>query len=606
MKRTQLKKSQLIHGRYLSRIASAPSNCDHTQRSKRQLGHSGAAHQWLTSLLLGGLSVALTSLPARSTDKIYVDYKFFNRVIPVSSLEAFVEDGAIDDKLQPYAHLISPEAQQEFREVMGEPLRAAGPDLPEQLYSPFVLSQWLYSPIGERTLKFLGNFIQTSGHLNGQRALRASLILAAADPEGLTLINILKYFPTEGIRLKLDQILALVKDVKAEADQTDSVVAAITQLSEVAAADEPAINYAALPDLGQASPYGVVKQSLLLQDPSRKGLWEAAYRTFPVDLYLPSNLDAVPGPIPVVVLSHGYADTRTRFVPFAESLAANGFAVALPEHIGSNAAYRDAMEAGLTNESFQAMAFVNRPLDIRFLLDELERKNTAEFQGRLQMDRVGVVGHSLGGYTALAVAGATIDPESGAQRCDLDTNLPSALSTAYLLECEALELSGSPDAIRQLTDGGLRDSRVQLVMAFAPVSNLFGETGISKIEIPVILVGGAYDIAAPVVPEQYAAFTWLTTPEKYFYIAENTSHTAELTRITQKLFHPGIEVTESFDEAQQWFRGVIKTLLIAYGRVYLLDQEDYRPYLTSAYVEAVSQEPQKLHLIRSLPDDFAP
>jgi predicted dienelactone hydrolase len=89
----------------------------------------------------------------------------------------------------------------------------------------------------------------------------------------------------------------------------------------------------------------------------------------------------VQGLIPVMVISHGYADTRTRFASFAESLAANGFAVALPEHIGSNAAYRDAMEAGFAHESFQAMEFINRPLDIRLLLDELERKNKTEFQG---------------------------------------------------------------------------------------------------------------------------------------------------------------------------------------------------------------------------------
>jgi predicted dienelactone hydrolase len=175
-----------------------------------------------------------------------------------------------------------------------------------------------------------------------------------------------------------------------------------------------------------------------------------------------------------------------------------------------------------------------------------------------------------------------------------------------LLSCQALQLTDSPDALRQLTDGSLRDPRVQLVMPFAPVSNLFGESGISKIQIPVVIMGGAYDLAAPVVPEQIDTFTWLTTPEKYLYLAENTSHTPRLTQVTQHLFHPGVEVTESFEESQQWFRGVITNLLIAHGQMYLLGQDNYQPYLTSAYVEAISQEPQKLHLVRSLPDDFAP
>jgi predicted dienelactone hydrolase len=121
----------------------------------------------------------------------------------------------------------------------------------------------------------------------------------------------------------------------------------------------------------------------------------------------------------------------------------------------------------------------------------------------------------------------------------------------------------------------------------------------SKIQIPVAITGGACDVAAPGVPEQVQTFSWLTTPDKYLYLAENTSHTADLTRLTTNLFNPGVETAKSFDESRQWFEGVITNLLIADGRVYLLGHEDCRPYLTSAYVETVSQEPQKSHLVRS-------
>ncbi|MGA7934276.1 MAG: alpha/beta fold hydrolase [Kovacikia sp.] len=571
-------------------------------------GMLGNARRWLKSLTLGGLSVALATLPGQAAEKVYLDYKAFNRVIPIASLEAFAANGTIDAQLQPYAGLFSPETQQKIRKVLGEPLRTATPNLPKKLYSPFVLSQWLYDPIGERSLRFLGDYINTTNYLNGQQAIRSSVILSAAEPEGATLINALKLFPTQGIRLNLDKMLALANELKAEAELTNKVVATVTQLSKDAAAKEPKIDYAALPNFAEAGPYGVVKQSLMLQDPSRKGLKGTNVRQFPADLYLPKDLNAVQGPLPVMVISHGYADSRTSFATFAETLASNGFVVAVPEHIGSDEAYRDAMEAGLTNESFQAMEFVNRPLDITFLLDELQRKNTAEFQGRLKLDRVGVLGHSFGGYTALALAGATVDIERVKQRCAPDAKRSGVLSTAFLLECRLLELTDSPDVIRQLTDGSLRDPRVQMVMAFAPVSNLFGKTGMSKIQIPVAILGGAYDVAAPVVPEQVDVFGRLaaTDSDKYLYLAENTSHNADLTRITQKLFNPGVEVTQNLEETRQLFRGVIKNLLVAFGRVYLLGQEDFRPYLTSAYVETVSVEPQKLHLVHSLPNKPEP
>ncbi|NEQ54706.1 MAG: hypothetical protein F6K11_32025 [Leptolyngbya sp. SIO3F4] len=61
---------------------------------------------------------------------------------------------------------------------------------------------------------------------------------------------------------------------------------------------------------------------------------------------------------------------------------------------------------------------------------------------------------------------------------------------------------------------------------------------------------------------------------------------------------------ERFDETEELFSNLLVSLVITHGRVYLLDDEAYRPYLTSAYVEAVSVEPTKLHLVRSVPDEF--
>jgi hypothetical protein len=48
-------------------------------------------------------------------------------------------------------------------------------------------------------------------------------------------------------------------------------------------------------------------------------------------------------------------------------------------------------------------------------------------------------------------------------------------------------------------------------------------------------------------------------------------------------------------------QGVNRSLLVAFSRVYLNGQADYRPFLRSAYVEAVSADPFRLHLVRDLP-----
>lgn len=547
--------------------------------------------------LIPGITAAL---PVHSAEKIYFDYGFLGRSLPVSSLEAFAEDGTIDAELAPYLDSLPPESHAGLQTILSTPLSSLSAEIPEQIGDPFAISQWLYSPIGDLVLSTTGNLVQTQGRQNGQQALRAAIVLAASDPDGLSLINLIRFYPTEGMRLNLLQILALAEAITINIETTEWLVDAAIQGSEAAAANDPTLDYSALPMLAETGQFAVEQRSLLLQDSERD-------RTYPVDLYLPADRSAIAGPIPVLILSHGYGDTHTHpeIIAAARSLAANGFLVAVPEHIGSNKAYQDDLVQGLTRESFEVMEFINRPLDIRFLLDTLEQQNNTEFQGRLQLDRVGLIGHSFGGYTALVAAGATVDINRLQQQCDPEAAFaPDNVNIALLIQCRLLELETSPQAIRQLTDGSLADERVGLVITFAPLSNLFGEQGMGQIQVPTVLMGGAYDIATPIVLEQLTAFQWLTTAEKYFYLAENLSHTTALTRAVLDLVYPRGDVVESFNETEQWLFNLTVTLAIAHGQLYLLGNEAYRPYLTSAYVETVSVEPTRLHLLRSFSELF--
>ena len=53
---------------------------------------------------------------------------------------------------------------------------------------------------------------------------------------------------------------------------------------------------------------------------------------------------------------------------------------------------------------------VDRPKDISFAIDQMEKinKEAGVFKGRLDMNRIGVGGHSFGAYTTLAVAGQQV------------------------------------------------------------------------------------------------------------------------------------------------------------------------------------------------------
>jgi predicted dienelactone hydrolase len=122
-------------------------------------------------------------------------------------------------------------------------------------------------------------------------------------------------------------------------------------------------------------------------------------------------------PAPLVIFSHGFhgVNTQSRFL--MNALADDGYIVVAPNHrdamVGAN---RGGGQGGATGglrpqESFSKPAnwtedtFKDRHDDIETLVAEL--KQSDDFKTRIKIDwsRVALAGHSLGGYTALGLAG---------------------------------------------------------------------------------------------------------------------------------------------------------------------------------------------------------
>jgi predicted dienelactone hydrolase len=537
--------------------------------------------KFFAALALGlGIAVA-PALPLRASDQVVLAFGPFSRSIPTESLVKFAETGVVDRPLAPFLRRLNTTQQEQLRTAL----------IARRATNLVPLSQWFNSPMGDRSLQFLGKLVQTDAGLNGRQALRAAIVAAAAEDGDISVIDIVRNFPTPSLQIDLSQALAIGRQVRAEALETIAIVDTLRQESGAAAARPPALDLAALPDLTQPGPHAIRQVSITLVDASRD-------RTYPADVFLPQNLAAITGPLPIVVISHGLGDSRASFFELAAHVASHGFAVALPDHVGSNSTQKQAMLTGLDHETFRAQDFLDRPLDISFLLDELERLNVTTFEGQFDVSRVTAVGHSFGGYTALALGGATIDFDRLAQRCDPAANL--LVDAAMVLECRALELREDAAVMERFAQG-TQDDRVKLVIALATVSNLFGPRGMAQVSIPVMVLGGEVDLLAPVVPQQVAAFSWLQGSDRYLYLGENTSHGPDLTKLFTQFLYIDASLEQSIEEAVSATRGVIKSLVVAFSQVYLNEQEDYRPFLRSAYVEAVSAEPFRLHLVRGLP-----
>jgi predicted dienelactone hydrolase len=142
------------------------------------------------------------------------------------------------------------------------------------------------------------------------------------------------------------------------------------------------------------------------------------------------------GSRPLVIVSHGSGGSHLLYRELATHLARCGYVVALPEHPGNNR-NDNALEGTPRN-------LVDRPRHLSLVIDALVAD--PRIGPGLQVGSVAVVGHSMGGYTALALAGGQPSTED---RQPLDVT-PDARVKALVLLAPATAWFMAPGALRRV------------------------------------------------------------------------------------------------------------------------------------------------------------
>jgi predicted dienelactone hydrolase len=184
--------------------------------------------------------------------------------------------------------------------------------------------------------------------------------------------------------------------------------------------------------------------------------------------------DAPPaaGHFGLVVISHGAGGLAINHRDLAMALASEGYVVAAPTH-----------PRGKDNDISGVGVWVGRPRQVsRVIVAVLQ---DGALGPRVDGRRIGVVGHSNGGYTALAVAGAVPSVDAALAHCRQHPD--DAKFCAF----------GGPSARKATREVGhlpdLRDPRVRSIVLMAPTAARFTDGALAKVTIPVLVYAAEHD-----------------------------------------------------------------------------------------------------------------
>jgi predicted dienelactone hydrolase len=231
----------------------------------------------------------------------------------------------------------------------------------------------------------------------------------------------------------------------------------------------------------------VVVEDMTVEDGARS-------REIPLRVYLPGGKNRSP----VVLFSHGLGGSNKGCAYLGEHWAARGYVAVFLQHPGSDSAVWKEAARAKRMEAMNAAAsgknFFLRVKDVPAVLDALETWGAQKkhvLEGRVDMGKVGMSGHSFGAVTTQAVSGQNYG-RLGAR----------------------------------FTDG-----RIDAAIAFSPSVPNRGsaEDSFGEVEIPWMLMTGTKDVSVignKPVAQRIAVYPALPPGGKYLLVLHNAEHSA--------------------------------------------------------------------------------
>ena len=519
---------------------------------------SQVVFQGLTSLCLAGFC----SLPISAAERLTMQVGPLQQSVTVEELEQYAQTGKLPSRWQLFAPLLT----SEMRQLLTKNWQV------EATLTYQAIEEFLATAEGKQLLAQL----KTAFPGTKVELLKAALILAIGREQDLSLLGLLKAYPEKNLTIDLSAAAAIALQINASNLQSQWLAPILARELEVEGAFSQPTHLE--PTAPGSSPIDL--KTLILRDISRR-------RTLLVDIYTSQTTRD-----PLVVMSHGFAADRKSLQYLAYHLASHGFSVVAIEHPGSN--IRSLTQAGFNlKKLLPPSEFIDRPLDVSFVLDRLAQLNRQKgfFQDQLNTQQVTAIGHSFGGYTALALAGARLAPQELRRFCE--ANVILGRSPADWLQCAATDL---PPTRQQF-----RDRRVaQLILLNPLIGKLFGNS-LSQITIPTLMVTATADGITPSLEHQLRPFAQLAG-EKYLVTAIGATHMSITDRRNARSSVAQNNLLKELIGAEaNSLRQLNQALSLAFIQQLTPEKNKYQPFLNAAYVQSFSNRQMQMRFNTELP-----
>ena len=190
------------------------------------------------------------------------------------------------------------------------------------------------------------------------------------------------------------------------------------------------------------------------------------------EMRVANNAPPADGMFGLIVISHGAGGFSLNHRDLAMALASHGYVVAAPTH-----------PRGKGNDISGVGVWIGRSKQVSRVIDAV--LDDTVLGPHVRRERIGVVGHSMGGFTALQVAGARPSPRAIIGHCQQHPDDTKFCSYGGSAAREATQKVGAvPDA---------RDPRVRALVLMAPNVAPFTGDALAQVTVPVRVYGAERD-----------------------------------------------------------------------------------------------------------------